>query len=326
MKVLNAHAPKKQRVMRGNHQPFMNKTLSKAFMHRSKLKNLFNKNPTEMNKTNYKGQRNFCVNLLKREKRNYYNNLDIKVLDDNKKFWQSIKPLLSNKQKSLQKDITIVDKDNIISKNSKVAEKLNNIFIDAVKNLDIESFAPNLETDSNINYINNILKRYENHPSILKIKVHAKVENKFKFKDATPNAFETEINRLDTKKAGMENDIPIKVLIDTNDIVSLFLSTIYNNSKNATKYPINLKLADVTPIHKKDETTLMKNYRPGSLIPIMSKLFERDMYDQILLYIDKYLSPYLFGYRKGYSTEQCLTVMLEVWKKLLMERARRGQY
>ena len=81
-----------------------------------------------MNKTNYKRQRNFCVNLLKREKRNYYNNLDIKVLDDNKKFWRSIKPLLSNKQKSLQKDITIVDKDNIISKNSKVAEKLNNFF------------------------------------------------------------------------------------------------------------------------------------------------------------------------------------------------------
>ena len=64
-------------------------------------------------------------------------------------------------------------------------------------------------------------------------------------------------------------------------------------------------------------TTLMKNYRPVSLIPIVSKLFERDIYDQILLYTDKYLSPYLFGYRKGYSTEQCLTVMLEVWKKAL---------
>ena len=34
-------------------------------------------------------------------------------------------------------------------------------------------------------------------------------------------------------------------------------------------------------------------------------------------YIDKFLSPYLFGYRKGYSTEQCLTVMLETWKKAL---------
>ena len=121
----------------------------------------------------------------------------------------------------------------------------------------------------------------------MKIKVHVKVENKFKFKDSTPNVFENEINRLDTKKAGMENDIPTKILIDTNDIVSSLFSNIYNNSKNASKYPINLKLADVTPIHKKHETTLMKNYRPVSLIPIVSKLFERDRYDQILSYIEK---------------------------------------
>ena len=78
-----------------------------------------------------------------------------------------------------------------------------------------------------------------------------------------------------------------------------------------------LKLADVTPIHKKDENTLLKNYRPVSLIPIVSKLFEREMYNQILLHIDNFLSPFLFGYRKGYSTEQCLIVMLEVWRKAL---------
>ena len=116
----------------------MNKTLSKALMHRSKLEKLYKKNPMQMNKTNYKRQRNCCVNLLKREKRNYYNNLDIKVLDDNKKTLAKHKAIFSNKQKSLQKDITIVDKDNIMSKNNKVTEKLNNLFIDAVTNLDIE--------------------------------------------------------------------------------------------------------------------------------------------------------------------------------------------
>ena len=85
----------------------------------------------------------------------------------------------------------------------------------------------------------------------MKIKEHVKVENKFEFKDSTPNVFENEINRLDTKKTCMENDIGTKILIDTNDIVSSLLSTTYNNCKNATKYPINLKLADVTPIQKK---------------------------------------------------------------------------
>ena len=331
IRVLNIHAPTKQRVMRGNNQPFMNKTLSQSFMHRSKLKNLYNKDPSETNKINYKRQRNFCVNLLKKEKRKYYNNLDINIFNDNKNFWQRINPLFSNKQKKFHRDITIVDNEEIISNRNEVAEKLNKFFTEAVTNLDIESFIPvnteydfNTENNVNTDYINNITKRYVNHPSILKIKEYVKVENKFVFKDSTTDAFTKEINRLDSKKAGIENDIPTKTLIGCNDIVASHISMIYNNSKNTMKYPTNLKLADVTPIHKKNETTLMKNYRPVSLIPIVSKLFEREMYDQILLYIDKYLSPYLFGYRKGYSTEQCLVAMIEVWKKALDSKGRAG--
>ena len=41
------------------------------------------------------------------------------------------------------------------------------------------------------------------------------------------------------------------------------------------------------------------------------------MYDQIYIYIDKYLSPYLCGFRRGFSTQHCLTVMLERWKKAM---------
>ena len=76
MKVLNLYAPMKKKIVRGNNAPFMNKNLLKAFMHRSKLKNKYNKNPTEPNKLLYKKQRNICVNLLKKEKKKYYNNLD----------------------------------------------------------------------------------------------------------------------------------------------------------------------------------------------------------------------------------------------------------
>ena len=85
-----------------------------------------------------------------------------------------------------------------------------------------------------------------------------------------------------------------------------------------------MKAADATPIHKKADKTAMKNYRPVSLIPIVSTLFERKMYDQIMVYINESLSPYLFGYRKGHSTEQCLTVMLEIWRKALDEKNTAG--
>ena len=64
--VLNTHAPMKKKILRGNNAPFMNKTLSKEFMHRSKLTNQYHKEPREINKTLYEKQRNFCVSLLKR--------------------------------------------------------------------------------------------------------------------------------------------------------------------------------------------------------------------------------------------------------------------
>ena len=51
-----------------NNAPFMNRTLSKAFMHRSTLKNRYNKKPTEANKTSYNQQRNYCFTTEEREK------------------------------------------------------------------------------------------------------------------------------------------------------------------------------------------------------------------------------------------------------------------
>ena len=125
IRVLDTHAPSKKKVLRGNNAPFMNKTLSKEFMHRSKLKNQYHKNPTESNKAAYKKQRNFCVGLVQKEKKKYYNNLDLKIFADNKKFWQKVKPLFSEKS-NLKRNITLVENDTVISDKTEVAEKLNN--------------------------------------------------------------------------------------------------------------------------------------------------------------------------------------------------------
>ena len=73
--VLDKYAPLKAKVLRGNNAPFMNKIFSNAIMNRSKLKNKFNKNLTELNKSLYNIQRNYCVNLLRTEKKKYYNDL-----------------------------------------------------------------------------------------------------------------------------------------------------------------------------------------------------------------------------------------------------------
>ena len=235
---------------------------------------------------------------MKKEKKNYYNNLDLKILDDNKKFWQRIKPLFSDKQNILQRNIIIVEKEVIITDKRQVAEKLNNFFIEAVESLEIEHHAPKSHEGVYLKNIGEIVKNYESHPSILKIKENVKLKDKFLLNDMISEDLKTEISELNPNKASIENDIPAKIFIVGKDIVRYYLSDIYNNCKHDNKYPLSLKAADVTPIHKKDEKTAMKNYRPVSLIPIVSKLFERNMYDQILEYINNFLSPYILDIGK----------------------------
>ena len=79
LKVLNKHAPIKTKYLRANHSPFT-KELSKAIMLRSKLLNQYLKCKSEEARTCFKIQRNLCVTLLRKAKRDYYENYDSKKL------------------------------------------------------------------------------------------------------------------------------------------------------------------------------------------------------------------------------------------------------
>ena len=126
------------------------------------------------------------------------------------------------------------------------------------------------------------------------------------------------IGSLDVKKSCMKDDLPTKLLIATNDIITPKLTKIFNEAKRIEKFPSSLKTADVTPLPKDREKDNKKKYRPVSLTPIISKVFEKEMYGQIYSFADCFLSPYVFGYRTGRNSEQCMLVMIETWKKLLM--------
>ena len=172
--------------------------------------------------------------------------------------------------------------------------------------------------------ISSIIERYKNHPSIIKIKDNVKTNTKFYFNGITAYMLGMDILKLDTRKASACDDIPSKILVQTSDIVSPYLARYYNKAKTDNCFPPQLKDADILPIHKKDEKTLAQNYRPVSLLPVISKVFERNMYEEIFEFVEKHLSPYLFGFRKGHSTEQCLIVMIERWRKILDEKGYAG--
>ena len=80
LELLNSQAPIKTKYIRGNNQPYMTKTLRKAIMTRSKLRNKYNTQRSHENWQSYKKQRNFCVKMHKIAKRDYFSSLDINKL------------------------------------------------------------------------------------------------------------------------------------------------------------------------------------------------------------------------------------------------------
>ena len=97
LSILNKHAPLKKKVVRANHVPYMTKALRKAIMKRSALENKYLRNNTTENKIHYKKQKNFCSRLYKIERKKFYSNLEINNIIDNKIFWKTMKPFLSDK-------------------------------------------------------------------------------------------------------------------------------------------------------------------------------------------------------------------------------------
>ena len=83
-------------------------------------------------------------------------------------------------------------------------------------------------------------------------------------------------------------------------------------------------MADITPVFKKNNLLEKENYRPVSVLPVVSKIFERIMQKQVTLFTEKLLSPYLCGYKKGFSTQQVLISLIEGWKKKLDQKGYGG--
>ena len=103
------------------------KRLRAVIMERSKLRQKFLKERTNDSKHLYNRQRNLCVSLLRKTKNNYFKQLNNKVISDNKKFWQKISPLFS--EKAFRKETIILkDSNRSITKNHELAETFNTFF------------------------------------------------------------------------------------------------------------------------------------------------------------------------------------------------------
>ena len=88
------------------------------------------------------------------------------------------------------------------------------------------------------------------------------------------------------------NDIHVKVIKENKDIIAFLINHDFNNSLSSSAFPTALKYADVRPIFKKDDQTDKENYRPISILPTLSKVYKRLIYNQMYPYFDKLFSKF----------------------------------
>ena len=88
--------------------------------------------------------------------------------------------------------------------------------------------------------------------------------------------------------------------------MQIFLAESLKGAIKIYNFPNSLKLADITTLHKKGRKGNKENCRPVSILPTLSKILERILFEQISVYFDKFLSDQQCGFWTGYSTQHCL--------------------
>ena len=116
------------------------------------------------------------------------------------------------------------------------------------------------------------------------------------------------LNTLDTKKATGSDEIPAKLLKETASVITPSLCKLFNKSLQPGKIPRDWKLANVVPVHKKGNQEHTENGRPISLLPIVSKVLERCIFNNIRDHLFQTIHSNQHGFLPGKS---CVTNLLD---------------
>ena len=134
------------------------------------------------------------------------------------------------------------------------------------------------------------------------------VPNSYSFSLVSENKVLGYLKKLGVNKATGLDDISSRFVRDGASIIACPLTHVINLSLIQGIVPEDLKSDRVVPLFKKNNKKEVGNYRPVSILTILSKVFERALYDQIEFFLDQRQLLYKFqsGFRSRYSTDTCL--------------------
>ena len=159
-----------------------------------------------------------------------------------------------------------IEKDESFLKNNKKAGVLNSYFDSVTDSLDLFSWST--QTDNkNTDALQNILKRFHNHPSLIKIKQLVNNQAKFSFQPVSVYTVKEVIEGLPSNKA-TAGEISIKILKESG-FTSEYLTSCVNEAISFGKFPDSFKLPKIVSVCKKKDPSDKCNYRPVSIFPLL---------------------------------------------------------
>ena len=296
--VMNSHAPKKIRRVKRVLQPnWITADILEAIKTRDKLKG--------ENTEQYRHWRNKVKTLIQKAKTDFYSDTINNNQENPRQLWKNLHDL-SGKSKNHQTSFINDESGNPVV-DPEIAANTFNTFFTSV----FEKFQKP-END-----------RKEFNSSKLDQNISEKIpENtEFSIPSVSASFIETQLNNLKVNKATGIDEISAKFLKLASPVICASLAFILNLSIKQGLYPDNLKKAKVTPIFKKGDKSDPNNYRPISVLPVISSIFERHISNSITKFMDKYdlIYHHQSGFRKQHSCQTALTSLVDNWLTAINE-------
>ena len=236
-------------------------------------------------KTNLKTYQVILKRLIRNAKKAYFQKKFDKYKGDIKNTWQTISEIL-NRTRSPQNlpDAFLIDNE-MTGDPSIIADKFNNLFANVGRRL-----SEQLTTPDNVNF-----KDYLRIP----------VVPNMSFSQISEEAVMEVLNNLKQKLSCGHDGISSRLLKASKTVVCKPLTLIINQTLTSGIFPDTLKIAKIILLFKKGDKTLLENYRPISILPAISKIFERIMFNQIHNHFSMHNLFYSgqYGFRANHSTQ-----------------------
>ena len=155
------------------------------------------------------------------------------------------------------------------------------------------------------------IKIEKTHPSINKIETNRTNKDKLFFKPINEDFVTKQINKLNIKKATGYDGISPKIIKFAQPVITNPIKVLINKSIDQSVFPEKLKAAQVSPLFKKNNNLDKSNYRPISVLPTISKFYERAIFDQLMEFLNNHFNPLLSAFRSGFGCQTALLRIIE---------------